>query len=699
MEVGHIVVGKCNPSWRHGQQMPNITGRRRPFEAGVDQTKIGPIRGKRDLQVCVFPLVPTTTDQLQSVDEEPEGSGPNPFSALPEEGQLYVSGDVGVQYGSDRKIDGTYPIRRQGASGSQICNTQYGSAGFKAPSGNVDQSLESNPTISFYSYEEHVNTTKTLVHILFTQTEMQALMNNEVGEWWPKMTHGYYANSLTLKWNNINVKEPKVHTNAPLDTILASKIRFDVIRKLATLHSLPFPELKWVSTDWSEMIPKIKSNRVSHFLKEDVEMMLEASVVTLSRTEGGSPIHLFKVPKKNGTSRLIADCRIINSSLSEDAEMPLEDIRKVLDDILSCKYKCQYDGTGYFHQFPLENGAQKSFPVRIGQMRGKFSTGHLQVLPMGFKYAPSIAQKTSILLLKSVLDQYPDVICHAWIDNFMFASDDRIKLVEACRKFEKVCEEANVKVSLTSSIGETITILGTKITAEYMAPEESMISKLKVDLTTPPCSRRVLYKKIGRALWVAHSVGRVPLCMWEEVLSIMSEIGKQVAVEKTWDKLVEQQHIDSIAKFTAKAIEMKRDKDQVKKDRTSQRGHRWYSDATPTGAGIIRSGSKDEGWSLGSQKTDIFISELLAMATAAWQEKEAVIVGDNKAAVRSILKGSSRSRAANIILRKIYASEKGPASAGWVPTHAQPADKLSRGILQLGDHPNEDEIQWFEKRY
>ena len=78
--------------------------------------------------------------------------------------------------------------------------------------------------------------------------------------------------------------------------------------------------------------------------------------------------------------------------------------------ILSAEYVADADGVSYFYQIPLDPEVRDYFGCRLAGGRGLFRQMRFCSLPMGFSWAPGIAQRIANVIIAD----------HgiAWVDNF-----------------------------------------------------------------------------------------------------------------------------------------------------------------------------------------------------------------------------------------------------------------------------------------
>ncbi len=124
-------------------------------------------------------------------------------------------------------------------------------------------------------------------------------------------------------------------------------------------------------------------------------------------------IYIFLTPKKNGTGRLIGDARSVNRLQKEPPNIGLPKIHDFISNILSQNLTAKCDGEGYLYQFGLHPDIQPFFKARLAPgRRGAISQVMFKRMPMGWKYAPEIAQTVSNFLVRGGVGS-------AWLDDFI----------------------------------------------------------------------------------------------------------------------------------------------------------------------------------------------------------------------------------------------------------------------------------------
>jgi hypothetical protein len=427
------------------------------------------------------------------------------------------------------------------------------------------------------------------------------------------------------------------------------------------------------------------------FAAEDLESLQRWDIL-----DGATPkiIHpLFKVPK-GGQARLILDCRALNAALPKPGDMGLPKLHDVLDSLLRQEWMAQLDGRSYFYQFELDREARKFMGVKAVAKRGKTWTGCLKVLPMGFSYAPGIAQRTSNFILRNVEARDSETAL-AWVDNFLIGAATKSRLEELVGRLETACKVLRVELKPESQIGQQMDVLGLHVEVsptKRVTPTEELRNHVKDThdaLRGTNWSARKFYQFAGTAFWIEFAVSRTPFCIYEDVLLEMQRLAMNTQGDITrWD--VPYEPSDRTRAATRKLYEAAVKATYVPRAPQHENTAEVWTDASSTGVGIIIQdvlARTVNAWMGKAPPTHIYVSELMTavvgLLAADRMGHVANLRVDNAAAVRTIFRGHSSSRAGNLVMRKLCEARlTGRHRVGWVPTTSQKADALSRGKFE-----------------
>lgn len=435
---------------------------------------------------------------------------------------------------------------------------------------------------------------------------------------------------------------------------------------------------------------KGKNTYVGRYMTQERERLQHWRVIE-DATTAGITVPIFKVPKGE-EARLIVDCRSINERIPRPGNMELPNLHDVYDGLLECDWVAQYDGKSYFYQVPLEESAREYFQVRLGGARGEFTKHQLTVLPMGYSYAPGIAQAISNTILEEVSVSEPNVRMYAWIDNFLFGSKDRDALLRATKTFKDICARYNVELKderteparEMEALGACIKVGGEK----GIRPGSKLMTALQKEESETrgktALTRRDVFRIMGKLLWVYWAIVRKPLAACERILDAMRSVAKEIRDGASWDTT-------TFAISTQNAVaEIEVARRRAETFQWRQKGKSMeivaWTDASSSGLGYMmtRNGGDALGWASRGPPSSTFVRELWAaakMVVAVSNRGGGVIVVDNQAAIRALVAGHSSSKAGNAILRQMFGRMGGDAiEITWTESANQSADELSRGL-------------------
>ena len=242
---------------------------------------------------------------------------------------------------------------------------------------------------------------------------------------------------------------------APLDAICSDTLDLEEIQRVAASY-----KDNAVATTCLEALALIKEPAVflgtfcsaprvckarAKLAKEDWEAM-SALIEPAGNDAVGCTIGAFKVPKKNGKSRLILDGRPLNEAQKEPPPLHLPRIATLVESLKKYEKIMTIDAKSFFYQFGLHPYIRKFFGIRRNVARGSPENWLFKRLPMGWKYAPFIAQSVATFILQRLRDTVQfDFHSAVWIDNFIFGvSNDNA--AELRRAFEKVSQQFHLQL-------------------------------------------------------------------------------------------------------------------------------------------------------------------------------------------------------------------------------------------------------------
>lgn len=504
----------------------------------------------------------------------------------------------------------------------------------------------------------------------------------------------YYDDCNVFEFDE-SIKLKRTPCAAPLDELSDSRLNIHAFRTLKLRPDEDWEEaMTWITSDriWHECIQNIPSmapyKTARGFLATDMDMLKSSGIISKRKSVGLGYSTLFKVHKRNGLSRLILNCAEVNARTSNPLNMGLPKIHDVLDKLLNKNFLVQFDGQAYFYQFPLSGGAEKCFTFAKATGRRKYDTYALNVLPMGFKHAPRIAQLTSNLIIRNVLKDSLTSVGFAWVDNFIFAGDTMDELSRIIQSFKTVAETVNLKYKQLHDPSHEADLLGlhVNLSSKTITPSEEHVAIYHERFNTEIHTNRWYAGVAGHYIWMAYTVLRLPLSNVHRMLFTLSNIGRDIALGlSNWSSPLNKKYdittLPEKESFTRARY--------IHTARVDTSSFTVWSDASLEGAGVIAQGHAClRGWAWSDPNfhkcQDIFLKELLVAAQAvasAPSDSSILLVTDNQGVYNTLRKGSSRSYIANEIMNTMMtvSGSKSRLSIAWVPSQANLADGLSRG--------------------
>ncbi|KAJ9434789.1 hypothetical protein DIPPA_30564 [Diplonema papillatum] len=121
-------------------------------------------------------------------------------------------------------------------------------------------------------------------------------------------------------------------------------------------------------------------------------------VASDARSRPAFAMKAFTTPKKDGrTARLVLDARPLNDAMRRPPSMDLPRLRDFIAEVERHRFAMQCDGVSYFYQFPIDASISRYFGIGM-----KGCDMLLNVLCMGWSWAPCIAQRASNVLVRDL---------------------------------------------------------------------------------------------------------------------------------------------------------------------------------------------------------------------------------------------------------------------------------------------------------
>lgn len=229
---------------------------------------------------------------------------------------------------------------------------------------------------------------------------------------------------------------------------------------------------------------KSRAYRVSHkeneYIREQLDEMLEAGIITPSQSPWSSPVVLVK--KRDGTRRFCVDYRKLNSK-TKPTRYPLPLIDEILTYLGGCKFFTTLDLLSGYWQLELEESSREytAFITNFGQFQ-------FTVTPFGLCNAPGSFSELADRVFHDM--KWKDVLIY--LDDVIIFSKT---VEEHLKKLDKVFERlrrANLtlKPSKCQYLKEHIGILGYEVDKDGIYPSKEKTAALR-EIPTPKRLRDV----------------------------------------------------------------------------------------------------------------------------------------------------------------------------------------------------------------
>ena len=388
---------------------------------------------------------------------------------------------------------------------------------------------------------------------------------------------------------------------------------------------------------------------------------------------------LFTVPKKDETLRLIQDDRHLNEWFSRPPSMNLPRIHEVIDTLMMNEFFAQADAKSWFYQIPLHPDTYKYFGAILGGGRGSLIYGVMTKLPMGFSWAPCIAQRISNVIMRG--------IGLAWVDNYIVMGKTVEEFTANRSTFLDRISEGRCNVVVDNEalepvrVGETLGVEVDLETKKYrMSPKWARkVAELGIPQSWTP---RTFSKTMGGIIRCSH-VTRRGLCMQPHLMSVLGDVMRRIALRQVnWD---DECHVTDEAMKELHAVvgHIEENAWIQWRERGPQDMDIW-ADASDTHAAylILKDQEVIAALVRETRGEHIFLEELSialdAVAEAHRLGAERVrLFDDNAAAAGCIEKNVSTNFVANTRLR---ARAPVQVDVTWVSTKTMLADPYTRGV-------------------
>ena len=256
----------------------------------------------------------------------------------------------------------------------------------------------------------------------------------------------------------------------------------------------------------------------------------------------------FPVLKSDGIhARLIID-PAINGRVHPPPPCGLVPLHDLLSWLGDYKAGVTIDFVSWFNQFFLSADVAAYFVFRARPARrGPAQYYTYTRMPMGFSYAPAVAQRVALLILRAAgLASY----ARCWIDNIIIAATDVATVRDRLAAFDRVCLLVNAQYRVEVSPGPAHKYLGLHLNfalgtyrfTESWAAKVCGLIKVLLHRHADPVPLRVLQTIVGYCVW-ASWVGRRSLLGLRRLLAHLAWVSTHGAPalalpEKTLDEIL-----------------------------------------------------------------------------------------------------------------------------------------------------------------
>ena len=501
--------------------------------------------------------------------------------------------------------------------------------------------------------------------------------------------HPYSGVLEFVSENGMKTSAPERSRVGELDDICETVIDYPGLQGLAPddevlRHYIAMlTEIKAVESEMTmppEKAPPGIRRGISHHMLSHKEKLLRRGVIR-EATRVRAITSFFTVAKKSGRLRLVVDGRRVNALMKRIPPMELPAIQEVLLYLMSNKFFCTVDGVSYFYQFGISVEVGELFCANLAGTKGEFVPVALTRMPMGWSWAPAIAQKASNVLLQG--KDGPLGIC--WVDNFVFAGRTRHEVLENFRQFLVRADAANVKLdSREPEVMEVGEILGMLVDLPNGRLRMSDKWAVKVSALAPAkwMTPRQIYTLSGNGIWQS-TVGRTPLCRWSTCVDLVRRMATGIHAGLDWDTPVRLTP-EEVRELQRWHTVMKENEWVTYSPESAPTKHVW-SDASDREWAWVVTGLEDEHEESARQgvfthpEWHIFVKEAYAAncGVQATRGTPRLLLIDNQPLVFAIMRRLSSNKMVN---EWMSTWDWENISVRWVPTTEQKADKYTRGI-------------------
>ena len=423
--------------------------------------------------------------------------------------------------------------------------------------------------------------------------------------------------------------------------------------------------------------------RISRFMAQHRSALEESGVTAVQKERdfGTNYMPVFTVPKKDETLRFIQDCRHLNRHFMKPPPMHLPRIHDVIDHMMTNEFFAVCDARSMFYQIPLCPDTYKYFGLILGGGRGRLEHAVMTKLPMGFSWAPAIAQRISNVLMRGV--------GLAWVDNYCLTGKTLTEFEEHRHIFlQRIAKDGGCNVVVDDTElkpmmqGETLGI-EFDLAAKRYRMSEKWSTKIRETVVPEDWTARTYSQIMGNVIWCSHVIKR-GLCHQPHAMAVLGEIMRMISnKEIKWDECCTRKVTPTAVEELRKLMALMGENPWIQWSAPSAHDVEIWSDASDTHAAylIVQQQKVIAALVRETRGEHIFLEEL-SIALDAIEEasrigaRKAKLFIDNAPAGGAIDKNVSTNFTANVRLAKRSTL---PVDTRWVSTKQQLADPYTRG--------------------
>ncbi|KAI5152397.1 hypothetical protein ENBRE01_3053 [Enteropsectra breve] len=221
---------------------------------------------------------------------------------------------------------------------------------------------------------------------------------------------------------------------------------------------------------------RFMSQKQCEIAKDLVERFEKEGFIEKNNNPDGWLNPIVLVQKSNQKWRMCLDLRKLNN-ITEQDNHPIPDIQYITDPLRDMKYFSKLDIKDGFFRIPLNNASRTKTTFKVGNEFYQF-----KVLPMGYRNAPNIFQRTMETILKEEIGKD----CIVYIDDILIFSKD---LETHWNKLEKIMiklKEYGMDINWKKAdIAKTeVDFLGYNIKNNTIRPNQSRVQGI-IDYPSP----------------------------------------------------------------------------------------------------------------------------------------------------------------------------------------------------------------------